>query len=117
MFQIRPHLVPNLYGFLPGRSTQSCFAEYFIREGPSSQEAFIDLQTAFDTANREIILEQLASFGVKGRLLTWLRGYLSNRTASVLFKGVKSKHCAPFGLGTPQGGVLSPTLFHVLILN
>jgi len=41
--------------------------------------------------------------------------YLSNRSASVLFRGVRSSTSQPFELGTPQGGVLSPMLFNVLM--
>ena len=41
--------------------------------------------------------------------------YLSNRSASVLFRGVRSSTSQSFELGTPQGGVLSPMLFNVLM--
>ncbi len=47
-------------------------------------------------------------------MLRWIRGYLSNRTARVLFKGTCSTSKS-LDLGTPQGGVLSPFLFNILI--
>nr|XP_027219801.1 uncharacterized protein LOC113812168 [Penaeus vannamei] len=76
---------------------------------------FLDLKSAFDTANREGILEQLANFGIQDKLLSWIRMYLSNRSASVLFRGVRSSTSQPFELGTPQGGVLSPMLFNAFM--
>ena len=115
MFRLEGMLSPNIYGFMPECSTQHCFAESFAHTNKGTQTAFIDLQSAFDTANREVILEQLSKFGIHGKLISWIRGYLSNRSASVLFHGVKSGNTRTFELGTPQGGVLSPMLFNVLM--
>ena len=75
---------------------------------------FLDLKGAFDRANRQIILCQLAQMGVKGRLLAWIRDYLTDRRGYVHFQEVNST-TREFELGTPQGGVLSPTLFNVLM--
>ena len=52
--------------------------------------AFIDLQSAFDIANRDIILDQLVDFGIKGNVLKWIRDYLSNRASHVFFSGAFS---------------------------
>ena len=52
--------------------------------------------------------------GVKGKLLAWIKDYLTNRTARVFFQG-KSSTIRELELGTPQGGVLSPTLFNILM--
>ena len=114
LFRLHPKLSPHLYGFLPRRGTHHCLLELYTRLSPNSVVAFIDLKSAFDVANREIILDQLVDFGVKGNLLRWIRGYLSNRTARVLFRGSCSTSKS-LDLGTPQGGVLSPFLFNVLI--
>ena len=43
--------------------------ELYTRLTPTSVATFIDLKSAFDTANKDIILDQLAEFGVKGNLL------------------------------------------------
>ena len=114
MFRLQDKLSPRLYGFLPQRGTHHCLMELYTRLSPVSIVAFIDLKSAFDVANRDIILDQLVDFGVKGNLLRWIRGYLRNRTSRVLFKGVLSP-AKDFDLGTPQGGVLSPFLFNVLV--
>ena len=114
LHRLQDKLSPSLYGFLPQRSTHHCLAELYTRLSPTSVVAFLDLKSAFDVANKEIILDQLVEFGVQGHLLRWIRGYLCNRVSRVLFKGACSSY-EQFELGTPQGGVLSPFLFNVLM--
>ena len=113
MFRLQDKLSPCLYGFLSQRSTHHCLMELYSRLSPTSVVAFLDLKSAFDIANREIILEQLVEFGVRGNL-RWIRGYLRNRTSRVLFHGASSTY-RELELGTPQGGVLSPFLFSLLM--
>ena len=104
----------NLHGFMNGKSTKNCFGEFMKSEPFVNVTAFVDLNSAFDTANRSIILEELAKLGIDGKLLAWIRGYLSNRVSKVYYKGHITE-CRHFELGTPQGGVLSPFLFNILI--
>ncbi|XP_064104978.1 uncharacterized protein LOC135214534 [Macrobrachium nipponense] len=87
--------------------------ELYARLFPTSAVAFIDLNSAFDVTNRDIILDQLIDFGIKGNLLRWIRGYLQNRISHVLFKGAMST-AKELELGTPHCGVLSPFLFNIL---
>ncbi|XP_076057187.1 uncharacterized protein LOC143034704 [Oratosquilla oratoria] len=96
-------LSPQMYGFLPQRSTHH-FLMYLHANFYTSVVAFFDPKSAFNVANREIILDQLVEFGVQGNLLKWIRGYLSNRTSRILFQGTCSTS-REFKLGTPQGGV------------
>lgn len=67
--------------------------------------AFIDLKSAFDVANKHVILDQLVDFAIKGQLLKWKRGYLSNRKSRVDYK----RACST------GGGRLSVFLFNILI--
>ena len=81
--------------------------ELYARLSSTTMVAFLDLKSAFDVANREIILDQLVE-------LRWIRGYLRSRTSRVLFKDAYSSS-KEFELGTTQGGVLSLFIFNVLI--
>ena len=114
MYRIGPQLSPRLNGFLPGSGVQQCVGSYLANLEGDTFTVFIDLKSAFDVANREIILDEIIKMGIKGKLLTWIRGYLSNRSSKVLFQGCLSEERV-FELGTPQGRVLSPTLFNVLV--
>ena len=114
LFRLDPVLSPRLFGFLPQRSTHHCLMDLYARLSPGSVVAFIDLKSAFDVANRDIILDQLVDFGIRGSLLRWIRGYLSNRTSRVLYKGACSD-TQGFELVIPQGDILSPFLFNVLM--
>lgn len=66
------------------------------------------MKSAFDIANRDIVLYQLIAFDVKGNLLRWIRGYLR-----VLFNGALNT-AKELEFGTPRGGMLSPFLFNIL---
>ncbi|MPC35435.1 hypothetical protein E2C01_028857 [Portunus trituberculatus] len=69
LYRLESELSPRLFGFLPRRGTQHCLAELYSRLSSISVEAFIDLKSAFDVANKDIILDQLMNFGIKGHLL------------------------------------------------
>ena len=64
---------------------------------------FLDLEKAFELVNPMIILDTLARKGVQGRLLGWIKAYISNREILVTFQGKKSGRQI-LENGTPQGG-------------
>lgn len=113
LYKVGDNLSSNLFGFMKGRSTGDCFVHCLSNTNVSTR-VFIDLKGAFDRANKDVILEELVHKGVKGKLLGWIRDYLCNRTGKVWFQGVYSNK-GSFELGTPQGGVLSPMLFNILM--
>ena len=80
----------------------------------SSLDVFLDLEKAFEMANPSAILEALAEKGVRGRLLQWLEGFLTERSACVRFQGHFSTP-QPHTLGTSQDSCLSQFLSNVLI--
>ena len=75
---------------------------------------FIDMEKAFDTLWREGTLEELENKGITGNTYNYIKSYLSDRTFQVRVGDTLSDSRTQIN-GTPQGGVLSPTIFNILI--
>ena len=106
-------LYVGVNGFVKHRSTANCLSNYFSNNHAKTA-VFLDIEKAFDRAQPLTILYELTKMGVKGNLLSWVRNYLTNRKARVIFQGQASPYMQ-LENGTPQGGVISPTLFNVLM--
>jgi hypothetical protein len=108
------------HGFRTGRSTASA-VEILSREvrsafedGESVALTLCDLSRAFDCVAHDVLLKKLECYGVSGSVLELFRDYLRNRTQSVSLAGADSREM-PVPHGVPQGSVLGPFLFLVLI--
>ena len=73
----------------------------------------LDYSKAFDTANHRLILAKLKFFGFQENALSWITSYLSDRSQMVRtdtdsdWEFIKN--------GVPQGSILGPLLFTVLV--
>ena len=115
-------LHPNIRAFCTERGTDDCLNTLLTLLNiklPRTKKRlpmaiFLDLEKAFELANDSIILDLLASRGINGKMLAWITSYLDKRTAQVRFQGkLSTTHC--FENGTPQGAILSPFLFNVIM--
>ena len=113
IYVVGDQLPPNLFGFIKGKSSSHCVIKV-LSNFDAKCRVFIDLKGAFDRANSQVILEELVGKGIKGKLLQRIESYPSGRKAKVLFQGHTSEDM-DLELGTPQGGVLSPFLFNILM--
>lgn len=77
---------------------------------------FFDLQKAFDTTWRHEILKQIHQWNLKGHLPKFIKNFLEKRTFRVKINNNHST-VGEFENGTPQGSVISPTLFLIAINN
>lgn len=76
-------------------------------EGNIIIAVFLDFQRAFETVDREILLEKLSKYGVKDIEHQWFKSYLNNRTQRTKI-GSAFSTIAQTTFGVPQG----PHLVH-----
>ena len=75
-----------------------------------------DISKAFDSASHSNILYNLLNKGIKGKLFRWIYDFLSNRTFNVRI-GDTYSDSFDITSGVPQGAILSPLLFSILLSN
>ena len=108
------------YGFRTGRSTMDAVKSlieilYQTFENDKYAEAtFCDLSKAFDCVDHHILLAKLEFWGIEDRELEIFRSYLANRSQTVYTDG-KHSQLKPINIGVPQGSVLGPLLFIIMI--
>lgn len=95
----------NSYGFRPGRSTADAIGQSFLALSKSDSATWVlegDIRGCFDNISHEWMLRHIPTD--KEMLRKWLEaGFAENR---VLF---------PTEAGTPQGGIISPTLANLTL--
>lgn len=103
-----------------GRSCLSQLLTHFdniltdLEEGKDVDVIYIDFSKAFDKVDHTILLKKLESFGISGRILKWIESFLKNRKQVVVVDGSTSEY-ADILSGVPQGSVLGPLLFIIMV--
>ncbi len=85
-------------------------------KGKLTGAVFVDLRKAFDTIDHALLLAKLPVYGVHGQELTWFESYLFNRQQFVSFQSTCSESQS-VSCGVPQGSILGPLLFTIVINN
>ena len=80
--------------------------------GKASLLVLLDLSTAFDTVDHQLLLSDFSDCGVEGTALSLLECYLENTEQCVAI-GESRSEPTTLQYGVPQGSVLGPVLFTV----
>lgn len=103
-----------------GRGCQSALTfiytklTYLLNKGFFACTLLIDFAKAFDRATTFNICKSLVTLHAPLEAVNWIMSFLSNRSHKVVI-GNKESSFVNAKSGTPQGSIISPTLFSILI--
>ena len=127
---IKQQLVANLehyerlnniqHGFRQGRSCLSQLLQHYdklldmLEEGNNADVIYLDFSKAFDKVDHGLLLRKMKKLGISGKVGKWVLNFLKERYQQVIVKNEKSLK-SKVASGVPQGSVLGPLLFLIMI--
>ncbi|CAB4029518.1 Hypothetical predicted protein, partial [Paramuricea clavata] len=73
-----------------------------------------DLKKAFDSVSHNIICKKLGKTNINPYVINWIRNFLTDRRQRVIVNGIETNY-VDINKGVPQGTVLGPFLFSLMI--
>ena len=118
--EINNKLAEQQHGFRSGKSCISqllAHTEMIIKAMEvkvNIDSIYLDFQKAFDKADHTVIVRRCLEKGITGLLGMWIANYLKDRKQRVIANNQTSAELTVIS-GVPQGSVLGPLLFLILI--
>lgn len=115
-------ILQNQFGFLPGHSTEHALAKIQneINNGLNKKQVTsilaLDLKAAFDVIWQNGLIFKMIKLEINPFLIKMIQSFLANRSFSIRLNGFISK-IFEMDSGTPQGSVISPTLFNIYMYD
>lgn len=113
-------LSKNQTGFRKNKSTIHHILrlqDYILKKLKNKESVlavFIDFERAYDMLHVPTLLHKLQNIGITGHTFNWIESFLSNRTFQVKVGAELSDKYRQEN-GTPQGSIISPLLFLLMI--
>jgi hypothetical protein len=76
---------------------------------------FLDLEKAFNSISRQLLLNKLKKLGFDENTLKWFTSYLSNRQQLTIIGSNHSNFCYVKDYGVTQGTSLGPYCFYYIL--
>ena len=110
----------NQHGFRQSRSCLSQLLAHYdqitelLETDTGVDVIYLDFSKAFDRVDFETLLQKLNTLGIGEKIGRWIHSFLTNRTQSVIVNKTSSSTEDVLS-GVPQGSVLGPLLFVIMI--
>ena len=85
-----------------------------LEQGQVYDVLYLDFSKAFDTVDRYLLANHMKKAGIVNKAATWIFRFLDGRTQQIITEN-QILAPAPVKSGVPQGTVLGPQLFLLMI--
>ncbi len=117
--KIIPEPLVNQHAYTRGLSTETALSaftsevESMLMRGRKVLAVSLDCSGAFDTISFDAAAKAMRGRGIPECIVRWYDGILRNREVRADLQGCSKKVCP--GMGSPQGGVLSPLVWNLIM--